>query len=117
MGKAVLYIRVSDSRQVDNTSLASQEEISRQWCQSRGIEVERVFTDAGESAKTADRTEFQRMFVYLKRMRGSITHLLVYKLDRFSRSVADTARYAAQAQVAGDSASFRNGDVNSPWLK
>jgi DNA invertase Pin-like site-specific DNA recombinase len=58
MGIAVIYVRVSDSRQVDNTSLASQEEICRQWCQSRGIEVDRVFTDAGESAKTADRTEF-----------------------------------------------------------
>lgn len=69
MERAVIYIRVSGSRQKENTSLATQEEICRQWCHSKGIEVERVFTDAGESAKTADRTEFQRMFAYLKRMR------------------------------------------------
>ena len=101
MGLAVIYVRVSDSRQVDNTSLASQEEICRQWCRSKGIEVERVFTDAGESAKTADRTEFQRMFSYLGRMRGRITDLVIYKMDRFSRNVADTALYAAQLQSLG----------------
>jgi site-specific DNA recombinase len=101
MKRAVIYVRVSDSRQVENTSLASQEEICRQWCQSRGIEVERVFTDAGESAKTADRTEFQRMFAYLRRMRGSITHVVVYKLDRFSRTLADTSLYGTQLRLLG----------------
>lgn len=101
MRTAVIYVRVSDSRQADNTSLASQEQICRQWCQSHDIEVERVFTDAGESAKTADRTEFQRMFSYLGRMRGRITDLVIYKIDRFSRSVADTATYAAQLQSLG----------------
>jgi site-specific DNA recombinase len=101
MGKAVIYIRVSDSRQVDNTSLEAQERICRSWCQGNGVEVDQVFKDAGESAKTADRTQFQRMFAYLKRMRGSITHLVVYKLDRFSRSVEDQALYGIQLKTLG----------------
>lgn len=93
MGEAVIYVRVSDSRQVDNTSLEAQERICRSWCQTNGLEVDQVFTDAGESAKTADRTEFQRMFAYLRRTRGKITHVVVYKLDRFARSIEDSAVY------------------------
>jgi len=101
MERAVIYVRVSDSRQVDNTSLESQESICRSWCELHSISVDRVFTEAGESAKTADRTEFQSMFAYLKRMRGSITHVLVYKLDRFSRSLDDTSLYGAQLRRLG----------------
>jgi predicted site-specific integrase-resolvase len=77
MGEAVIYVRVSDSRQVDNTSLEAQERICRSWCQTNGLEVDQVFTDAGESAKTADRTEFQRMFAYLRRTRGK-SHMSLY---------------------------------------
>jgi site-specific DNA recombinase len=101
MERAVVYVRVSDSRQVDNTSLDAQERICRSWCQTNGLEVDQVFTDAGESAKTADRTEFKRMFAYLKRMRGSVKYLVVYKMDRFSRSVDDTAIYSMLAESLG----------------
>jgi len=92
MSKAVIYVRVSSSRQVDNTSLESQEAACREWCRQQKLQVAHVFVERGESAKTADRTEFQHMFRYLEQSSG-ITHLVVDKFDRFSRSMDDGAEY------------------------
>ena len=93
MGKAIIYIRVSDSRQESNSSLGNQEASCREWCERKGLDVARVFIERGESAKTADRTEFQSMFQYLEREHAAISHLVVDKFDRFSRSVDEGAEY------------------------
>ena len=75
--KAVLYIRVSSSRQVENTSSTTQEELCARWCADRELEVDCVFIEKGESAKTEDRTEFQRMFKYLATVADRISHVVV----------------------------------------
>ena len=36
MPKAIIYVRVSDARQVENTSLDGQEKVCREWCHSNG---------------------------------------------------------------------------------
>lgn len=92
-GRAVIYTRVSSSRQVENTSLEQQERACREWCGERGIAVDCLFVEAGESAKTADRTEFQRMSAYLKHRHKEISHLVIDKYDRFSRDRDDGAIY------------------------
>ena len=105
-GRAVLYLRVSSDRQVDNTSLKGQESVCRKWCRDNGITVDRIFIEKGESAKTADRTEFQTMFKYLSGARkGSITHLVCYKFDRFSRSIDEGAPYRLALRKMGVSLS------------
>ena len=93
MGKAVIYVRVSSGRQVDNTSLESQEAACRQWCESNGLDIARVFVELGESAKTADRTQFQALFRYIEQNHSLISHLVVDKFDRFSRNVDEGAEY------------------------
>ena len=99
---AILYVRVSDQRQVDNTSLVSQEAVCRSWCEQNGLGVDRVFIERGESAKSANRTEFQTMFRYLEQARkGRITHVVVFKFDRFSRNVEDGAVYRVQLRNLG----------------
>jgi DNA invertase Pin-like site-specific DNA recombinase len=40
---AVIYCRISDKKQVGNTSLAEQERACRQWCREQGY-VDRVLT-------------------------------------------------------------------------
>lgn len=102
-GRAVFYLRVSSDRQIDNTSLKGQETASRKWCSDNGaISIDRIFADKGESAKTADGTEFQAMFKYLAQApRGSITHLVVYKFDRFSRSIDEGAPYRLALRKMG----------------
>ena len=47
----------------------------------------RIYTDKGWSGKNIERPEFQRLLSDIKR--GTITKLIVYKLDRISRSLHD----------------------------
>jgi len=61
---AIIYIRVSTAEQVTNFSLPTQEKTCRQYCADNDLVVTRVFCDAGESAKTTDRTEFKKMLAY-----------------------------------------------------
>ena len=90
--KAVIYTRVSSSRQVDNYSLATQEDICKDFCLKHlkeDVPEERIFREEGESAKTADRTQLKKMLEYCSKNRKEIGYVVVYKVDRFSRSVND----------------------------
>ena len=62
---AVIYTRVSSKYQVDNYSLDTQERACREFAARAGYDVIKVFTERGESAKTADRTELQAMLKYV----------------------------------------------------
>ena len=93
-GRAVLYLRVSSGRQVDNTSLGEQERLLHAYCRTNKLTVDRVFTEKGESAKTANRTEFQEMFKYLRSLpSGTVSHVLVHNYWRFDRHVEESAEY------------------------
>lgn len=87
---AVIYIRVSSDEQVSGTSLESQERVCRAFAAQRGLDVAEVFADRGESAKTADRPEFQRIIRYCAKTKG-VEALIVWKLDRFARNNFDYA--------------------------
>jgi site-specific DNA recombinase len=99
--KAVLYIRVSSSKQVGNTSAGTQEALCRKWCEEHELDVDRVFVEQGESAKTEDRTEFQRMFRYLDTVHDRISHVVVWKFDRLFRNSEDTAIYRRRLRGLG----------------
>ena len=60
----------------------------------------RVFSDAGQSAKAAGRDAFQDMFRYLEANTGKVSHIIVYKYDRFSRNVDDGAEYVPHQNLA-----------------
>lgn len=89
--KAVIYIRVSSKRQVENMSLSEQLRICKEYCYRQGYDVsdDRIFEEKGESAKTANRTELQRMLQFCTKNRKEVRCVVVYKLDRFSRKVED----------------------------
>ncbi len=87
--RAVLYCRVSTTEQAQNLSLSTQEEACRHYCVRQGYDVDRVFIDAGESAKTTDRPEFKRLLEHCRRGRGQLHAVVVYSLTRFSRNNAD----------------------------
>jgi DNA invertase Pin-like site-specific DNA recombinase len=67
----------------------AQEEACREYCGRQGYDVDQVFVDAGESAKTIDRPEFRRMLEQCRRGRGRLHAVVVYSLTRFSRNNAD----------------------------
>src|SRR5882724_2149609 len=82
----VIYTRVSTKEQVQNLSLETQAKICRDYAHRSGFEVKEVFVDAGESAKTIDRPEFQAMLSYCQMNKKQMAAVIVYKVDRFGRN-------------------------------
>lgn len=87
--KGVIYCRVSSKEQIEGTSLESQQAACREYAHSKNIEVVRVFVEQGESAKFADRTQLLELIEFCRKNKGSVNALLVWKVDRFARNVAD----------------------------
>jgi DNA invertase Pin-like site-specific DNA recombinase len=84
---AVVYTRVSSKEQYDtNLSLDWQRKAIDEFASRGNIRTAAYFGGTYESAKTDGRKEFQRMLDYIKKNKNVITHVLVYLLDRFSRS-------------------------------
>ncbi len=88
--RGIIYCRVSSTEQVENTSLESQERNCREYAKREGIEIITApFIEKGESAKTANRTEFMKAINFCGNKKNKVTHFIVYKLDRFARNQND----------------------------
>ncbi len=87
---AVVYVRVSTKEQVDEgNSLSTQQKICFDYAKHHEYEVAETFIEQGESAKTADRTELQRLLNYCADKKHGIKAVIIYKLDRLSRNTDD----------------------------
>jgi site-specific DNA recombinase len=94
---AVLYVRVSTDEQASGSqNLSHQEQRCRDFCKREGLEVMAVFVDPGESARSADRPEFQKMLAFCKKHRREVRCVVVQDLSRFARNLLD------QVQTMGD---------------
>jgi site-specific DNA recombinase len=60
-----------------------------------------VFLEAGESAKTQDRPQFQEMLAYCKANRGRVGFVVVNDLSRFSRQMEDQVAVIADLEAVG----------------
>jgi len=86
--RAVAYIRVSTDKQaVDGVSLDMQAAKVRMYAELYGIELVELIVDEGASASTLDRDGLTRALALLDS--GEADGLIVYKLDRLTRSVRD----------------------------
>jgi site-specific DNA recombinase len=86
--RAVAYIRVSTEKQADaGVSLEAQQAKVRAYASLYDLELVDVVVDAGVSAKTLDRPGLSRVLSMVKR--GEVDAVVVVKLDRLTRSVAD----------------------------
>lgn len=83
MAKIAIYARKSVFRE-DSISIESQIEMCEY--EARGEEYS-IYKDNGFSGKNTERPDFQRMMKDIKA--GLINKVIVYKLDRVSRSVLD----------------------------
>lgn len=101
--KAVIYIRVSDPSQIDNNSLASQEEICSKFASYQGYDVVKVFSEPGISAKEIqNRPSLRELMAYVPKKSNNISTVIVYKYDRFSRNLEESLvaiSYLARYQV------------------
>ncbi|MFI5205457.1 MAG: recombinase family protein [Candidatus Paceibacterales bacterium] len=78
-----IYARVSTE---DQTSVQQLEQL-RQYCEKQELTVFGEYVDEGESALKQNRPEYQRLLEDARRRK--IDTILVYKLDRFSRSLKE----------------------------
>lgn len=85
---AVAFSRVSSSRQEDGASLEVQKKGIDTFCDREGIIIEKWFGGKSESAKNTTGKEFNEMLTYVKRNHRRIYSIVVYTLDRFSRTGA-----------------------------
>lgn len=112
--KAAIYTRVSTSQQVDGVSLQLQRERLLAYAASQGWEVVAEYEDAGLSGGSTDRPDYQRMMEDAKARRFGV--ILVYKLDRLTRSVRDFHELAdlLDSYGIGLVAVTQNIDTSSP---
>ena len=85
---AGLYPRVSTEDQSRfGHSLDEQECKLKQLCEFKGYEIYKIYREEGVSAKNTNRPKFQEMIEDMKN--GKINKIIVYKLDRLTRSIQD----------------------------
>lgn len=86
---AAIYIRVSTDYQAEEGySIEAQKEQLTAYCVSKQIKDYDYYIDGGWSGSNIDRPEIQRLIADVKE--DKISHVIVYKLDRLSRSQKDT---------------------------
>jgi site-specific DNA recombinase len=103
--QAVLYVRVSTKEQLqgegdpDGYSIPAQREACLRRAEALGAEVVETFVERGESARSADRPELQRMLQFLAA--EPIRYVIVHKIDRLARNRMDDVTITAAIQAAG----------------
>ena len=88
--RAVIYCKVSTKEQAEEgNSLVTQENNCKEYALNHGYEIAETFIEQGESAKTADRTELQKLLAYCAFKKNNIQAVIAYKIDRISRNTDD----------------------------
>ena len=103
---AVIYIRVSTKEQTENLSLSTQLKACEEYCQRQGFDVVARFREEGASAKTADRTELQKLLQYCRLHKGRVHFVVVFNLTRFAREKYD--HFALRAHLKSLGISLRS---------
>lgn len=98
--RTAVYIRVSTEEQAkEGFSVAAQRERLLAYIRSQGWTLADIYADEGESAKDTRRPALQRMLADVRL--GRIDVVLVYRLDRLTRSVLDLYRLLSQFERYG----------------
>lgn len=101
-GNCVIYTRVSTKEQADNNmSLETQRKYCELFAQKQGYNILGYYGGTYESAKTDERNQFNKMLTTVKRASQKISYIIVYSVDRFSRSGANAIYIAEQLKKQG----------------
>lgn len=101
MKRIVIYIRVSTARQdQEGYSIPLQRERLIAFCKAKGWAVAGVFVDPGHSGSSLERPGIAALIDGVKA--GKYDVVLVYKLDRLSRSQKDTLFLIEDVFMAND---------------
>lgn len=100
MNRCVLYMRYSSVLQ-NEQSIEGQERVCREYCNREGYTVVGTYIDRATSASKdiEKRTNFLKMIKDAEK--DMFDYIIVYKLDRFSRSRYDMATYKYRLKKYG----------------
>lgn len=114
--RIALYVRVSSKEQVDGYSIGEQIDRLKKYCEAMGWEIYKIYTDPGYSGGNTDRPGLKTMMEDI--VAGRIDKVVVYKLDRLSRSQLDTL-YLIEKVFLANGADFvsmsENFDTSTPF--
>lgn len=82
------YVRVSTENQLENYSIDEQVQRIEAYCKAKDWALLKMYTDGGFSGGNTDRPALQQMLQAIQE--NHIDAVVVYKLDRLSRSQKDT---------------------------
>lgn len=86
---SAIYVRVSTEEQArQGISLSAQEEALKNYASALGYEVFKIYKDEGKSAKDIQHRP-EMMQILADAEAHKFQAILIYKLDRFSRSLRD----------------------------
>lgn len=112
-----LLARVSTQEQaINGHSIGEQIDRMHKYCDAMGWKVYKEYTDAGYTGANMDRPALQRMIRDIKA--GKIDKVLVYKLDRLSRSQKDTLYLIEDVFLANNTdfvSMSENFDTSTPF--
>lgn len=87
--RIAIYIRVSTLEQANNNySIGEQTERLQNYCKAMNWEIYKIYVDPGYSGANTDRPGLKSLIADVEE--GLIDKVVVYKLDRLSRSQLDT---------------------------
>lgn len=84
----VAYLRVSTEAQTEKYGLDMQKQKILEYCEKKGVKIDKWYIDGGYSGSKLDRPEMKRLLSDAEH--GKISMVFVYKLDRLSRDTVDT---------------------------
>lgn len=112
------YCRVSTENQIENYSIDEQRERLEAFCRARGWSSPTMFIDPGFSGGNLERPALRKMLEQVRA--GKFGIVVVYKLDRLSRSQKDTL-YLIEDVFNKNDVSFvsvcENFDTSTPFGK
>lgn len=117
MGKTALYPRVSSVEQFkEGYSIGEQIERLTKYCEAMQWDIHKIYTDPGYSGGDTNRPGLQELIKDVES--GIIDRVVVYKLDRLSRSQKDTL-YLIEDVFLKNGADFvsmsENFDTSTPF--
>ena len=98
---AIIYTRVSSKEQTENLSLEVQLKGCEQFATKNTLQVKGRFGGTYESAQTDERNEFKRMVNFAKNYKEGIAFIIVYSLERFSRTGENAIWLSRQLRELG----------------
>ena len=100
--KCYIYTRVSTSMQVEGYSLDAQKDKLKKYADYQEMSIVGEYSDEGKSGKSVEgRPQFKQMLSDIENGKDDVDYVLVFKLSRFGRNVADVLSSMQKMQDYG----------------